>query len=57
MTWSDVNIENILVIEVGYDGLIPMVDQNQNGELLGRIRSLRKKFAQTLGFLPPQVHI
>ncbi|TEA26564.1 FHIPEP family type III secretion protein [Candidatus Schmidhempelia bombi] len=56
MTWSDVNIENILVIEVGY-GLIPMVDQNQNGELLGRIRSLRKKFAQTLGFLPPQVHI
>ena len=34
-----------------------MVDQTQNGELLGRIRSLRKKFAQTFGFLPPQVHI
>ena len=55
-TWSDVNIEDILAMEVGY-GLIPMVDQTQNGELLGKIRSLRKKFAQTLGFLPPQVHI
>nr|WP_141670829.1 flagellar biosynthesis protein FlhA [Gilliamella apicola] len=55
-TWSDVNIEDTLAMEVGY-GLIPMVDQAQNGELLGRIRSLRKKFAQTLGFLPPQVHI
>ena len=55
-TWSDVSIEDILAMEVGY-GLIPMVDQTQNGELLGRIRSLRKKFAQTLGFLPPQVHI
>jgi flagellar biosynthesis protein FlhA len=55
-TWSDVNIEDILAMEVGY-GLIPMVDQTQNGELLSRIRSLRKKFAQTLGFLPPQVHI
>jgi flagellar biosynthesis protein FlhA len=55
-SWSDVSIEDTLAMEVGY-GLIPMVDQNQNGELLGRIRSLRKKFAQTLGFLPPQVHI
>lgn len=54
--WADVNIEDILAMEVGY-GLIPMVDQNQNGELLGRIRSLRKKFAQTIGFLPPSVHI
>lgn len=55
-SWSDVNIEDTLAMEVGY-GLIPMVDQSQNGELLGRIRSLRKKFAQTFGFLPPQVHI
>lgn len=55
-SWSDVNIEDTLAMEVGY-GLIPMVDQAQNGELLGRIRSLRKKFAQTFGFLPPQVHI
>lgn len=55
-SWSDVNIEDTLAMEVGY-GLIPMVDQTQNGELLGRIRSLRKKFAQTFGFLPPQVHI
>ena len=55
-SWSDVSIEDILAMEVGF-GLIPMVDQTQNGELLGRIRSLRKKFAQTFGFLPPQVHI
>lgn len=55
-SWTDVSIEDSLAMEVGY-GLIPMVDQNQNGELLGRIRSLRKKFAQTLGFLPPQIHI
>lgn len=54
--WSDVIIEDALAMEVGY-GLIPMVDQAQNGELLGRIRSLRKKFAQTIGFLPPSVHI
>ena len=54
--WSDVNIEDTLAMEVGY-GLIPMVDQSQNGELLSRIRSLRKKFAQTIGFLPPSVHI
>lgn len=55
-SWSDVCIEDTLAMEVGY-GLIPMVDQNQNGELLNRIRSLRKKFAQTMGFLPPVVHI
>lgn len=54
--WSDVQIEDTLGMQVGY-GLIPMIDKDQNGELLSRIRSLRKKFAQTLGFLPPVVHI
>lgn len=39
-------------MEVGYR-LIPMVDFQQDGELLGRIRSIRKKFAQEMGFLPP----
>lgn len=34
-----------------------MVDFQQDGELLGRIRSIRKKFAQDMGFLPPVVHI
>lgn len=43
-------------MEVGYR-LIPMVDHMQDGELLGRIRSIRKKFAQEMGFLPPVVHI
>lgn len=43
-------------MEVGYR-LIPMVDFQQDGELLGRIRSIRKKFAQEMGFLPPVVHI
>lgn len=55
-TWEDVQLEDPLGLEVGYR-LIPMVDFQQNGELLGRIRSIRKKFAQTMGFLPPVVHI
>jgi flagellar biosynthesis protein FlhA len=45
-----------LGLEVGYR-LIPLVDHSQNGELLHRIRSLRKKFAQDVGFLPSVVHI
>ncbi|NIF21720.1 flagellar biosynthesis protein FlhA [Candidatus Pantoea multigeneris] len=55
-SWSDVQLEDSLGMEVGYR-LIPMVDHLQNGELLGRIRSIRKKVAQELGFLPPVVHI
>lgn len=55
-TWSDVQLEDPLGMKVGYR-LIPMVDHQQDGELLGRIRSIRKKFAQEMGFLPPVVHI
>ncbi|QWA09091.1 flagellar biosynthesis protein FlhA [Sodalis ligni] len=55
-SWSDVQLEDPLGMEVGYR-LIPMVDFQQNGELLGRIRSIRKKFAQETGYLPPVVHI
>lgn len=55
-TWSDVQMEDVLGLEVGYR-LIPMVDSTQDGQLLTRIRGLRKKFAQEMGFLPPQVHI
>ncbi|UDQ78492.1 flagellar biosynthesis protein FlhA [Erwinia rhapontici] len=55
-TWGDVQLEDSLGMEVGYR-LIPMVDSAQDGELLGRIRSIRKKFAQEMGFLPPVVHI
>ncbi|APX74105.1 flagellar biosynthesis protein FlhA [Achromobacter insolitus] len=55
-SWDDVSMVDQLGLEVGYR-LIPLVDHAQNGELLHRIRSLRKKFAQDVGFLPPVVHI
>ncbi|WP_336239481.1 flagellar biosynthesis protein FlhA [Enterobacter chuandaensis] len=55
-TWSDVHMEDTLGLEVGYR-LIPMVDHEQQGQLLTRVRGIRKKFAQQMGFLPPAVHI
>lgn len=55
-SWDDVQLVDPLGMEVGYR-LIPLVDQSQNGELLGRIKSIRKKIAQELGFLVPVVHI
>jgi flagellar biosynthesis protein FlhA len=45
-----------LMLEVGL-GLIPMVDAKQGGQLLGKIRSMRKSLAQQLGFLVPSIHI
>lgn len=55
-TWKDVLPVDTLGLEVGYR-LIPLVDQGQGGELLKRIRGIRKKFAQEVGFLAPPVHI
>ncbi|MCF8150247.1 MAG: flagellar biosynthesis protein FlhA [Sulfuritalea sp.] len=55
-SWSDVVPVDMLGLEVGYR-LIPLVDRGQDGELLKRIRGLRKKFAQEVGFLPAPVHI
>ncbi|MFW3616538.1 flagellar biosynthesis protein FlhA [Billgrantia antri] len=55
-SWSDVQLVDTLGLEVGHR-LIPLVDQRQDGELLGRIKSVRKKFAQEVGFLPAVVHI
>ncbi|NYT35532.1 flagellar biosynthesis protein FlhA [Allopusillimonas soli] len=55
-SWEDVSMVDPLGLEVGYR-LISLVDHAQNGDLLHRIRSLRKKFAQDVGFLPPVVHI
>ncbi|HWK70749.1 MAG TPA: flagellar biosynthesis protein FlhA [Burkholderiaceae bacterium] len=55
-SWDDVALLDPLGLEVGYR-LISLVDHAQSGELLHRIRSLRKKFAQDVGFLPPVVHI
>src|SRR5574340_1369917 len=55
-SWDDVAPVDTLGLEVGYR-LIPLVDKAQNGELLRRIRGIRKKFAQEIGFLSPPVHI
>ena len=55
-SWDDVALVDPLGLEVGYR-LISLVDKAQNGELLGRIKSIRKKFAQDIGFLVPVVHI
>jgi flagellar biosynthesis protein FlhA len=55
-TWDDIALVDPLGMEVGYR-LIPLVDQSQHGELLGRIKSIRKKIAQEIGFLVPVVHI
>ncbi|MCH8619034.1 flagellar biosynthesis protein FlhA [Undibacterium sp. TS12] len=55
-TWQDIMPVDTLGLEVGYR-LIPLVDKNQGGELLRRIKGIRKKFAQEVGFLSPPVHI
>ncbi len=55
-SWSDVATVDVLGLEVGYR-LIPLVDRGQDGDLLKRIRGLRKKFAQEIGFLSAPVHI
>jgi flagellar biosynthesis protein FlhA len=55
-SWEDVTMIDTLGLEVGYR-LIPLVDKNSDGELLKRIKSIRKKFAQEIGFLPPVIHI
>jgi flagellar biosynthesis protein FlhA len=55
-TWDDVTPVDTLGLEVGYR-LISLVDRNQDGELLRRIRGMRRKFAQEIGFLVPAVHI
>jgi flagellar biosynthesis protein FlhA len=55
-SWEDIVPVDVLGLEVGYR-LIPLVDKGQDGELLKRIKAIRKKFAQDIGFLPPPVHI
>lgn len=56
LSWDDVQPVDLIGLEVGY-GLIPMVDSNQNGQLLNRIKGVRKKLSQELGFLIHSVHI
>ncbi len=47
---------DVLELEVGY-GLIPLVDEDQDGELLERIRSIRRQFALEMGFIVPPMHV
>src|SRR3989338_7728402 len=54
--WEDVEQVDVLGLEVGYR-LIALVDKAQDGDLLRRIKGIRKKFTQDIGFLPPAVHI
>jgi flagellar biosynthesis protein FlhA len=54
--WEDVNHVDVIGLEVGYR-LIPLVDKSQGGELLSRIKGVRKKLSQEFGFLVPAVHI
>ncbi|CAH1198352.1 flagellar biosynthesis protein FlhA [Candidatus Nitrotoga sp. BS] len=55
-SWEDVSQVDILGLEVGYR-LIALVDKAQDGDLLRRIKGIRKKFTHDIGFLPPAVHI
>jgi len=56
LSWDDVQAVDLLGLEVGYR-LIPLVDKNQGGQLMARIKGVRKKNSQDLGFLVPAVHI
>lgn len=56
LSWDDVNPVDVIGLEVGYR-LIPLVDSSQSGLLLARIKGVRKKISQELGFLIPTVHI
>jgi flagellar biosynthesis protein FlhA len=56
LSWDDVEAVDLIGLEVGYR-LIPLVDRNQGGELMGRIKGVRKKLSEELGFLVQPVHI
>ena len=56
LSWDDVTPLDAIGLEVGYR-LIPMVDKEQGGQLMPRIKGVRKKLSQELGFLVPPVHI
>ncbi|MDE1238426.1 flagellar biosynthesis protein FlhA [Vibrio aestuarianus] len=56
LSWDDVQPVDVIGLEVGYR-LIPLVDRDQGGELLERVKGVRKKLSQDFGFLIPAVHI
>ena len=55
-SWDDLQPVDQLGLELGYR-LIALVDKNRQGDLLNRIKGVRRKFAQEVGFLPPPVHV
>ncbi len=55
-SWDDLQPVDQLGLELGYR-LIALVDKTRQGDLLNRIKSVRRKFAQEVGFLPPAVHV
>jgi flagellar biosynthesis protein FlhA len=56
LSWSDVQQADAIGLEVGY-ALVALIDAQQGGSLVTRIRGIRKKLTYELGFLIPQVHI
>ena len=56
LTWQDVQPVDVIGLEVGYR-LIPLVDREQGGQLMNRIKGVRRKLSQELGFLVQSVHI
>ncbi|HTX04449.1 MAG TPA: flagellar biosynthesis protein FlhA [Steroidobacteraceae bacterium] len=56
LTWEDVRPLDLVGLEVGYR-LVSLVDKRQSGDLLARVRGVRRKLSQELGFLIPAVHI
>lgn len=56
LSWDDVQPVDLIGLEVGYR-LIPLVDKAQGGPLLGRIKGVRRKLSQELGYLLPTIHI
>jgi flagellar biosynthesis protein FlhA len=56
LSWEDVHPVDLIGLEVGYR-LIPLVDRNQGGQLMNRIKGVRRKLSQEIGFLIPSVHI
>ncbi|RKZ78273.1 MAG: flagellar biosynthesis protein FlhA [Gammaproteobacteria bacterium] len=56
LSWEDLSPVDPIGLEIGYR-LIPLVDKNQGGQLMNRIKGIRKKISQELGFLIPPVHI
>ena len=55
-TWDNLQPVDLLGLELGYR-LIALVDKKRQGDLLTRIKGVRRKFAQEVGFLPPAVHV